>query len=280
MFHLKFSHIWPVSDARLLTWGVSLPFVYMLMIVNFYSTDVLRSCDRSSLMCFVYLPHYQVRKQRWERFSHSLARGMHDHLLSHVWLFVILWILASQAPYSWDFPGKKWVVISFSRGSSWPRDWTHISCVSCIGRWILNHWATREAPSKSQGWDLKPGVSGSHCSLGSFNEWSHWVLLFPDVRAAAALGHQPGALAGSPCSWSGPWPGCQTQPQSRLSWTVSGCPCSPLCFPLSWHHFDVQFSSVQFSRSIVSDSLQPSGLQHARLPCPSPTPGAYSNSCS
>ena len=28
-----------------------------------------------------------------------------------------------------------------------------------------------------------------------------------------------------------------------------------------------------------SDSLQPHGLQHARLPCPSPTPGAYSNSC-
>ena len=37
--------------------------------------------------------------------------------------------------------------------------------------------------------------------------------------------------------------------------------------------------SVQFSHSIVSNSLQPHGLQHARLPCPSPTPGAYSNSC-
>ena len=35
-----------------------------------------------------------------------------------------------------------WVVISSSRGSSWPRDRTH---VSCIGRWILYHWATREA---------------------------------------------------------------------------------------------------------------------------------------
>ena len=38
-------------------------------------------------------------------------------------------------------------------------------------------------------------------------------------------------------------------------------------------------SSVQFSCSVVSDSLRPHGLQHARLPCPSPTPGAYSNSC-
>ena len=35
---------------------------------------------------------------------------------------------------------------------------------------------------------------------------------------------------------------------------------------------------VQFSRSVVSDSLQPNGLQHARLPCPSPTPGVCSDS--
>ena len=37
--------------------------------------------------------------------------------------------------------------------------------------------------------------------------------------------------------------------------------------------------SVQFSRSVVSDSSWTHGLQHARLSCPSPTPGAYSNSC-
>ena len=37
--------------------------------------------------------------------------------------------------------------------------------------------------------------------------------------------------------------------------------------------------SVQFSHSVVSDSLQPHESQHARPPCPSPTPGAYSNSC-
>ena len=37
--------------------------------------------------------------------------------------------------------------------------------------------------------------------------------------------------------------------------------------------------SVQFSRSDVSNSLKRHRLQHTRLPCPSPTPGAYSNSC-
>ena len=36
----------------------------------------------------------------------------------------------------------------------------------------------------------------------------------------------------------------------------------------------------QFSCSVVSDSLRPHGPQHARPPCPSPTPSAYSNSCS
>ena len=39
-------------------------------------------------------------------------------------------------------------------------------------------------------------------------------------------------------------------------------------------------NAVQFNRSVVSDSLQPQRLQCARPPCPSPTPGAYSNSCS
>ena len=40
-----------------------------------------------------------------------------------------------------------------------------------------------------------------------------------------------------------------------------------------------QTSSVQFSCSVISGSLWPQELQHARLPCPSPTPGACSNSC-
>ena len=43
----------------------------------------------------------------------------------------------------------------------------------------------------------------------------------------------------------------------------------------SWH----PVPSVQLSHSVMSNSMQPHGLQHARLPCPSPTPGAYSNSC-
>ena len=41
----------------------------------------------------------------------------------------------------------------------------------------------------------------------------------------------------------------------------------------------VMYGSVQFSRSVVSDSLRPHELQHARPPCPAPTPRVYPNSC-
>ena len=41
----------------------------------------------------------------------------------------------------------------------------------------------------------------------------------------------------------------------------------------------ISLSSVQFNRSVMSNSLPTRGLQHARLPCPSPIPSAYSNSC-
>ena len=47
------------------------------------------------------------------------------------------------------------------------------------------------------------------------------------------------------------------------------------------HETVIEFTvyALQFSHSVISDSLRPHGLQHARLPCPSPTPRACSNSC-
>ena len=55
-------------------------------------------------------------------------------------------------------------------------------------------------------------------------------------------------------------------------------------FPLvnfwMWNNLiNLSFNSAQFSHSVMSDSLWPHGLQHTRLPCPSPTPRVYSNSC-
>ena len=51
-----------------------------------------------------------------------------------------------------------------------------------------------------------------------------------------------------------------------------------ISFRIGWFEL-FAFSSVQFSLSVVSDSFWPHGLQHTRLPCPSPTPRVYSNSC-
>ena len=74
--------------------------------------------------------------------------------------------------------------------------------------------------------------------------------------------------------------------QSESAPCIHDFPLFWISFPFRsqghWAEFPVlnrRFSLVQFSHSVVSKSLQPHGLQHARLPCPSPTPGAYSNSC-
>ena len=53
-----------------------------------------------------------------------------------------------------------------------------------------------------------------------------------------------------------------------------------MIFFWDWEHEEsLKRSSVQFSHSVVSNSLRPHGLQHTRLPCPSPTPRIYPNSC-
>ena len=80
--------------------------------------------------------------------------------------------------------------------------------------------------------------------------------------------------------------------QSGRGWVLCsmfGSPISPLPY---WHtlwvvqvkkpyfHTNIHFiNSVQFSRSVMSDSLWPHELQHARPPCPSLTPGVYPNPC-
>ena len=60
-------------------------------------------------------------------------------------------------------------------------------------------------------------------------------------------------------------PSLRNFPKNYTAWYLSS--------PIS------DINNLQFSRSVVSDSLQPHGQQHTRLPCPSPTPRACSNSC-
>ena len=61
--------------------------------------------------------------------------------LSHVGLVATPWAVACQAPLSVEFSRHmlKWIAFSYFGGFSRPRDWTWVSWVSCIGRWILYH---------------------------------------------------------------------------------------------------------------------------------------------
>ena len=90
-------------------------------------------------------------------------------------------------------------------------------------------------------------------------------------------------------SWQGYWNGLPCPPPRDLP-DLGVEPMSPVlqadCLPLSpWgnpsdsYPSTIQFSSVQFSHSVVSDSLRPHASQHARHPCPSPIPRVHPNSC-
>ena len=65
------------------------------------------------------------------------------------------------------------------------------------------------------------------------------------------------------------------------AWTSCLATCNKSCTFLHHNATSVDwlyYVQVQFSHSVVSDSLWPHGLQHTRFPCPSPTPRLYSNS--
>ena len=76
--------------------------------------------------------------------------------------------------------------------------------------------------------------------------------------------------------WMREWPDRRTYSGPCQGWDQrGGRVCKPAEEAVIW----TSFSSVQFHRSVVSESVQSQGLQHARLPCPSLTPGVYSSSC-
>ena len=102
----------------------------------------------------------------------------------------------------------KWVSISFSRGSSQLRDWT---CVSCIGRQILYHWATREACcvrgclcSKGRGnvksHKRQPGKMGMNPNV---KETLNYLLLWPESCAAPLLSPYS-SFRRTSIQWGGP----------------------------------------------------------------------------
>ena len=94
-----------------------------------------------------------------------------------VCMLVALLFLTLCDPVDYSPPGSsvhgilqarilRWVAVSYSRGSSQPRGQTHISCISCIGKWVLYRCATWEAPLK-----LESGLTISDLSGCNWQEF-------------------------------------------------------------------------------------------------------------
>ena len=138
---------------------------------------------------------------------------------------------------------------------------------------------------------LHPTVPNPYVILGKIPPSAKWftVLDLKDAFFCIPLAKESQYLFAF--EWEAP-----EERHQQMTWTVlpQGFRDSPHRFgqALSWDLLDldlgpngkivqyvVRFSSVQFSRSVVSNSLQPHELQHFRPPCPSPTSRAYPNPC-
>ena len=119
---------------------------------NIYWKDVWTPiCTAAWFIIFIILRYRNnVNAHKWMKTTLSLFPYMCVCLCIHV---CALPRLTLYDPMDCSPPGSsvhgilqarilEWVAISSSRGSFWPRDWTHVSCVSCDGRWLLYHWAT------------------------------------------------------------------------------------------------------------------------------------------
>ena len=95
-----------------------------------------------------WVNHPPVLKSLWDRIplsNHLLGCCVCAQSINHVQVLVTPWPVTHQTPLSMGSSRQehwRWLPFSYSRGSFRLRGWTS---VSCIGRWILYHWATREA---------------------------------------------------------------------------------------------------------------------------------------
>ena len=116
-------------------------------------------------------------------------------------------------------------------------------------------------------------------SMGSVRVWQDWVTslsLFPFMHWGRKWQPTPVFLPGE-SQGPGSLLGCRlgvAQSRTQLKQLSSSTGKHDRTTEPNWY-----ISSVQFSHSVVSDSLWPHELRHARPPCPSPTAGVYPNSC-
>ena len=110
--------------------------------VSFFLTVIMGSWCEAQLRAWMKKGFVNIKKlsKGWffiNKQTCSVCLVMSDFLQPHG--FSIHRILQARI--------LEWVAISYSRGSSWRRDWTGVSWISCIGRWILYHCAIWKAPT-------------------------------------------------------------------------------------------------------------------------------------
>ena len=150
-------------------------------------------------------------------------------------------------------------------------------------------------PGKSHGWRSLVGYSPWGRKQLDITEWFHFHFSLSCTGEGNGNPLQCSCL-GSPRDGKAWWAAVYgvTQSRTRLKWLSSSSSNKTLTkFNIhydqniqenwtwgTWEILNMIASvSVQFNRSVVSDSLWPHGLQNTRPPCPSPTPRVYSNSC-
>ena len=130
-------------------------------------------------------------------------------------------------------------------------------------KWLSNWWQCYQMPTTIFCW---PQFSSTMTAGGSLAEW------LPELERR--------------CRWAGPPPHVallsSSTSQRPIASSLPPLPFKSVYFNTSWVLAKTLIlssqGSVQFSCSVMSDSLRPHGLHHARLPCPSPTPRACSDS--
>ena len=233
---------------------------------------------------------------------------------------MISWTVAARPFYPWDSPGQNTrVAVPFSGGSSRPRDWTQVSYTAgrfltiCAIREALlesrdaknwKNWGGGEQ-SRSQepiecflfastlGLFLTQLTSNPTLPQDAFSApaWHpvHWAppyFIRPFFEGClwpllSYCGYTAGQVLRASCNslhlclrslspFHSPWGRWLSHPPLFPPSAEGAC----LGFAYPWDH--LQFSSV----TQLCPTLWPHELQHTRLPCSSPTPGAYSNSCS
>ena len=173
-----------------------------------------------------------------------INRCTHTQSLIHVWLFTAPQTGPPGSSVHRIFQSRmqEWVAISYSRGSFQPRDQHRLlHFLHCT--WILYHCATWEAHQWMKALQMVFII--------------YAVLNFPNLLQLLHIGLVTKKI----------------QNVYNIALTLVTT-VSKIMLTLI-----VLLFSVQFSHSVVSDSLWPHELQHTRPPCPSPTPRVYSNSC-